>query len=237
MSRRRWIVAVVFVVLVAAGVGLYEAVERVRETAGRTSCDLGQLGLAFHLYADNHGGIFPPAAVCDAQGRRLLSWRVLLLPYLEQDNLFKQFRMNEPWDSEHNLRLVERMPKTYEAKWQKYVAVPPNHTVLHVFVGPNAAFDWATGRKPLVDYPDGTSNTLLYVEAGEPVPWTKPDEIELGDGPLPRLRGLFRDGFRSGTVDGTGYLFIRHDYDQAVFRASVTRNGKEMSDPIWLFPR
>ena len=65
-----------------------------------------------HNYHDVHGRL-PPAAVCSADGTPLVSWRVLILPYIEQDNLFREFKLDQPWDSPHNLALVERMPQVY----------------------------------------------------------------------------------------------------------------------------
>lgn len=213
--------------------GILVGVERLAEAAARSNCSLGQLGLAFHLYADTHGGRLPPAAVCDSEGRPLLSWRVLVLPYLEQKDLFDEFRMNEPWDSEHNLRLVSRMPRTYQAPWKKVIGVPDHHTVLHVFVGPGAAFEWNRGLSLKDDFPDGLSDTLLYVESGPPVPWTKPEEIPFEPGrPIP-LQGLFRAGCRSGTVDGKGYQMIPNDYDEQALRACITRNGGETGVRVW----
>jgi hypothetical protein len=182
--------------------------------------------LALHNYESVHGHL-PPAAVCGPDGQPLLSWRVLILPYISQEELYDQFKLDEPWDSEHNRRLLERMPKTYEAPWTKYVDVPPNHTVLHVFVGPGTAFE--PGKQLKLsgeDFPDGTSNTLGVVEAGDPVPWTKPEEITFVPGQTIRLRGLFRNGFRAGSLDGSHRL-VPHDYDPDALQASVTRNGGE----------
>ena len=110
-------------------------------------------------------------------GQPLLSWRVLLLPYIEEQALFREFRLNEPWDSDHNIRLLDRMPKIYQAPWTKEVPVPPGHTVFHVLVGPNTPFEPNTEINLTRDFPDGASSTILFVEAGDPVPWTKPDEI------------------------------------------------------------
>jgi hypothetical protein len=233
MKRRTWIIAGIVVVLAGMGFGVSVAVERVRESAARSMCNLGQLGVAFHAYADTHEGKLPPAAVCDPNGKPLLSWRVLLLPYLEEQARFEKFKLDEPWDSPHNLKLLDRMPTTYKAPWTKNIDVPSDHTVLHVFVGPGAAFEWNRGLSLKDDFPDGIENTLLYVEAGPPVPWTKPEELPF-DGPAPaRLRGLFRDGSRAMAVNGSGYLFILHDYDEARLRASITRNGGEKLDPVW----
>src|SRR5262245_54761586 len=183
-----------------------------------------QLGLACHNYADEHGTL-PPASVSGPDGRPLLSWRVLLLPYIEQEELYREFRLDEPWDSEHNIRLLERMPATYAAPGHYKSRIPPHHTICHVFVGPGTAFEGPKGIA-LGDFPDGSSTTILIVEAGEPVPWTKPEDIAFEpESPL-HLPNLFRDGFRVGMADGS-MRFVRKDIDEARLRAAITRNGGE----------
>jgi hypothetical protein len=160
-------------------------------------------------------------------GKPLYSWRVLILPYIEQGALYKEFRLDEPWDSPHNIALLPRMPSSYTPPRYKTALVPPHHTICHVFVGKGTPFDGPKGRTLRSDFPDGRSNTLLLVEAGEPVPWTKPEDIPFDpDGPLPPLRGLFRDGFRACTADGAR-RFIRYDTPEASLRAAITRNGGE----------
>src|SRR6476646_454448 len=61
---------------------------------------LKQLALAFHDFADKNGGAFPTDAIRDKNGKALLSWRVALLPFLEEGTLYKQFKLDEPWDSD-----------------------------------------------------------------------------------------------------------------------------------------
>jgi len=147
--------------------------------------------------------------------------------------LYDQFHLDEPWDSPHNVRLLDRMPSTYAPPRLKQSLVPPHHTVCHVFVGPGTAFEGRDGLKFTVDFPDSTSNTLLFVEAGEPVPWTKPEEIVYDPaGPLPPLRGLFRDGFRACTADGSR-RFVHSDITEGTLRAAITRNGGESLGPDW----
>ena len=79
---------------------------------GQCINNLKQIGLAMHNYHARHK-TFPPAYTVDKDGKPLLSWRVLILPYLEQDALYKEFHLDEPWDSEHNRALIDRMPTTY----------------------------------------------------------------------------------------------------------------------------
>ncbi len=148
--------------------------------------NLKQIALAMHSYADTHK-TFPPAAVCDKRGKPLLSWRVLILPYLDQEALYKEFKLDEPWDSEHNKKLLAKMPAVYRGPGAK-----PDATTTHyrVFVGNGAGFDWVMGTT-LADITDGTSNTLMVVAAAEAVPWTKPDELEYDtDKDITKLIGM-----------------------------------------------
>src|SRR5262245_60688606 len=137
-----------------------------------------------HNYQDQHGRL-PPAVVYSDDGKLLLSWRVLILPYIEQQDLYAQFKLDEPWDSPNNIRLLEKMPRTFAPPRFKEHLVPPHHTVIHVIVGEGAAFEGREGLHLEKDFPDGTSSTILLVEAGHAVPWTKPEELIFDpNGPL-----------------------------------------------------
>src|SRR6516165_3014449 len=127
-----------------------------------------------HTYNDQYGSL-PSAAICDKDGKPLLSWRVSLLPFLEDQGLYQQFRLDEPWDSPHNLQLLPRMPRVY-APFNGKRTPEPYTTYYQVFVGKGAAFETRKGLRLSQDFPDGTSKTFLIVEAGEPVPWTKPED-------------------------------------------------------------
>jgi hypothetical protein len=191
-----------------------------------------QLALAMYSYEETHGRL-PPAVVYGADGKPLLSWRVLILPFIEQDQLYKEFKLSEPWDSPHNIRLLEKMPATYRAPGSKAKLMPPDHTVCHVFVGKGAAFEGREGLRLRGDFPDGTSNTVLVVEAGKPVPWTKPEDLTYDpDGPLPDLPRIFRNGFRVGLADGSA-RWIGPTIGDATLRAAITRNGRDELGPDW----
>ena len=201
----------------AAGAGLGAAAAHWRTMAVATqSNDLKQMVLGFHNYNDTHGKA--EVAVKDADGKPLLSWRVQLLPYIEQDNLYRQFRLNEPWDSEHNKQFIARMPRMFEIDG---VAAKPGETHYRTFVGEKAV--WAFDRAAQLpgSFPDGTSNTVLFVQAAEPTIWTRPDEL-VADGKVaikPRI--LFRDGRTLvGLGDGSVQV-VSDEVDENVWKLLV----------------
>jgi hypothetical protein len=201
---------------------LVPAVFKVREAAARiqSSNNLKQMALAMHNYNDKYGHL--PEAIPDPklQGPTKLSWRVALLPYLEQDNLYRQFHHNEPWDSPHNKTLLTQMPKVF---------AHPGHpeenaqglTYYRVFTGEHAPF--APGRPARIpaSFPDGLSNTILIVEAADPVPWTKPDELAYDPNkPLPRLGGHSSQG--TGVAMGDGFVvFVPATVSETTLRRAI----------------
>jgi hypothetical protein len=213
--------------------------KRMNESQG----NLKRMVLAVHAFHDDFKSL-PPAAICDKKtGKPLLSWRVALLPYLKQEPLFKEFKLDEAWDGPHNKKLLDKMPSVYAP-----VGVTPKEphaTFYRVFVAPpggRITTAWAAvplahtpfgaqGAGPIVRaVPDGTSNTFGIVEAGEAVPWTKPEELEYdAKKPLPKLGGLFNDGFNAALLDGA-VIFVTNRLDEPSLRAFITANGDEMPE-------
>jgi hypothetical protein len=209
------------------GVGvalLLPAVQAAREAARRVHSmnNMKQIALAMLNYLDNHRR-FPPAYSTDKPGKPLLSWRVLILPYLEEEELYKQFHLDEPWDSEHNKALIERMPAVYQNPNLPAGQGKTNYLTVR---GPNTIFPGQGEIRPK-DIVDGFSNTIMTVEAPakKAVVWTKPDDFEYDEqNPLRGLTG-FRPGiFLAGLADGSvrpivnsidpkilKYLFERND--------------------------
>jgi uncharacterized protein (TIGR03067 family) len=196
---------------------------RIREEVAhkaRGAISMMQLGLALRNY-DNDYVYFPPAAVYSKDGKPLLSWRVALLPYLDQNELFIQFKLDEPWDSRHNIRLLAKMPRIYAPTGTR--PNEPHLTFYQAFVGKGAAFEGERGIQ-VRDFVDGISQTILLVEAGEPVPWTKPEDLAYAaDQPLPKLGGLYTDGFHILLADGS-VRFVKKKFNEKILRLAITRN-------------
>ncbi len=200
-----------------------ETLAKLRQAAKRVliANDLKQLALAWQVYSDTNGML--PTAVYDKDGKALLSWRVQILPYIEGDALYKEFRLDEPWDSEHNKKLLEKMPKVCSPRIPK----PTRNTKR------SSKGSLARGRRYLkradcgCRRPDGTFYTLLFVEAKKAVPWTKPDDISSDAGKLlPKVGGLSKDGFWAAMCDGR-VEFIPLTVKEEVLRAWITRNSGE----------
>jgi len=179
--------------------------------------------------------LFPPAALVAKDGRVLLSWRVLILPYMGEEKLFREFRLEEPWDSPHNKKLLPKMPRVYAPARGK---AEPGQTALQVFTGPGTVFEGAKGCRPTIDIRDGTSNTILVVEGADLVPWTKPADLPYDPKkPLPELGFAFPNVFLFSTADGA-WSVGKRDFDERTMRLAITRDdgvgtdiGKLLAEP------
>jgi prepilin-type processing-associated H-X9-DG protein len=194
--------------------------------------NLKQIGLAMHNFLSSNGQF--PADIRSKDGKPLLSWRVQILPFIDQAALFNEVRLDEPWDSPHNKALLERMPATF--------AVPgrpgePGSTFYRGFKGTNTIFDPLVPKGVTIQsITDGTSNTIAVVEAKQAVPWTKPDsdlrfdhdpKLERTKALLSELGGHFTGGFNALFCDGS-VRFIRVTVSLQVLQSLITRNGGEV---------
>lgn len=218
---------------------LLPAVQKVREAADRAQShnNLKQIALAMQNYQAVNGGLFPAAAICDKNGKPLLSWRVAILPYIEQEHLYKQFKLDEPWDSPNNKRLLAQMPSIYKLPDDN--TSTSDVTPYQVFVGNGAAFDKKRGHS-VRDFPDGMSNTILIIEApAHSVQWTKPDDIDFHPNiPIRRPIGTGEwihpgnSGFSVAMADGSVH-WVRPEFSESTVKAAITRNGGEALGPDW----
>jgi hypothetical protein len=207
----------------------------------RSSNNLRQLMLGVHNFDSTYGGMPAPAITDPKSGRPLLSWRVTILPIVDRgfEPLYKQFRLNEPWDSPHNKALIEKMPDVFE---MPEAGDPPGYTRYRMIVGPGTVCDPAVTQPHNVfgrigpvftTITDGTSNTVMLAEAAAAVPWTKPDELEVHpDRPLPALGGYFQGEFQYARADGA-VNFASDQVSEATLRAVFSARGNDLPGDDW----
>jgi RNA polymerase sigma factor (sigma-70 family) len=288
-----------------------EDAAKLARNMARSRLNLKQLALAMHNYNDTNQGL-PLAATTDKQGKALLSWRVALLPYLEEQELYRQFKLDEPWDSPHNKKLLSKMPavfappgvktrQPFSTFYQVFVStpsrrgggrpgmpggmpgrgqpaapgrppggapggagappgalgglggapgmggapagapgvmpggpggVPPGAAAAGAAAdfGPTAAFVKGVPTHFPASFTDGLSNTILIIEAGNSVPWTKPEDLHYAeDESLPELGGLFPDVIHAAFGDGSVHT-LTQKYDEKQLRYAITSNGGEVLD-------
>jgi prepilin-type processing-associated H-X9-DG protein len=186
---------------------------------------------AIQAYHVEHGHL--PTDILDKRtGQPLLSWRVAILPYMEQRNLYKQFKLDEPWDSEHNKPCAAALVKLYSA-WVQPPLGPDGYgrTLVKRFTGPD------TLHRPgeqvdVTKTPDGRATTLLLAEVGDPVPWTKPDDpavVPAGrDKPFtpkdpPVWRGPFANVINVAFADGSA-ASLKPDLERAMTASLIYWN-------------
>jgi len=199
---------------------------------------LKQLAVAMYNYGDTFKGRkaarWPAVANFDKQGKPLLSWRVHVLPFVGANDLYRQFHLDEAWDSPHNKKLLALMPEVYRGPNRKLNG--EGKTLYLLPVGKDAAFkDGPEGPRMSADFPDGTSNTILIVEADDAyaVPWTKPEDLKIDpEHPQRGLGGHFHGGFVVAMADGWVH-FVSKTISKTTLRAAFTPAGGEVLGADW----
>ncbi len=156
---------------------LLPAVQAAREAARRTQCsnNLKQIGLALHIYHDRYGA-FPPAYIPDANGKPMHSWRVLILPFVEQQALYEQYNFDEPWDGPNNSLLADVAIPVYQCPSSPAGQATTSYLAIS---GPGTVFDNEKGSR-VSDITDGTSNTIMVAEvAGANINWMEPTDFDV----------------------------------------------------------
>ena len=180
--------------------------------------------IAIAAYWDNHDLTLPPAFT-SREGKPLLSWRVAILPYLDQKALYDEFRLDEPWDSQHNKKLLFKMPEVFRSPASKSIGPRTSYLTPR---GATTAFPGEKAIK-LTDILDGTANTVALVEVDDDrtVPWTAPNDWAFDvDHPKAGLGHLHRKGFCVAMFDGSAHL-VPTDYAAEHLKGIVTIGGKE----------
>ena len=201
IAGRTWILWTFLGLLVLAALILPD-ISVARRAARRLQCNnnMKQIALALGNYRQANG-CFPPAYIADKNGKPMHSWRVLILPYLDRQDLYKQYNFNEPWDGPNNKRLLASWPRVYvcpsdmdtytrRATCTSYVAV----------VGPKAAWPGKEPGRLTGDF----SQTIMLVESSDSdIQWTEPKDVSL-------------DAFLAGTP-GCATVSSKHPPDSEFF--------------------
>ena len=222
----------------------------------RTMNNLRQFAIAMQQY-HNANSCMPPSVLIGPDGKTPYSWRVAILPFIEEQELYDAYNFDEPWDGPNNIELLERMPRIFrhptmpdDTTTSAYYPLVGPETVFSEFIDGNESFEGdnsisgggerGTGsvqiRPPSnkgVGYSwivDGTAYTLMLLEAKRDIPWTKPEDIPYDvDQPIPELGGHFDDGFYSIMCYGT-VRFWPEDTSESLLRAMISKHGLERID-------
>jgi prepilin-type processing-associated H-X9-DG protein len=170
---------------------LLPAVQAAREAARRSQCtnNLKQIGLAMHNYHDVYN-CFPPAVITDKNGRPMRSWRVAILPFMEQNALYQRYNFNEPWDGPNNRTLGNTAIPEYRCPSDQSSA--PTETNYVMIVGKGSLGGLPNQTTSFRNIIDGTANTIMIVEVtGSGIPWIEPRDLSVEE-------------FQRGINDGSG---------------------------------
>jgi hypothetical protein len=148
-----------------------------RSSLTRCNTNLTRIYQALQQYHFEHGS-YPPAYSVDGNGKPLLSWRVLILPQLNEQELYRKFNLSEPWDSPDNIALGARMPAVFHCDSDPVVGAGEEPSYF-VVVGPQTLFPGAKGKSQ-DDIRDDRSQTLMVVEChGSQVHWARPMDVSV----------------------------------------------------------
>ncbi len=207
-------------------------VSQAEEAANRTHCtnNLKVIALAMHNYHAEHN-TFPPAFTANKEGKPLLSWRVLILPHLDQKALFDKFHLDEPWDSPHNKSLISQMPRVYWCPNGDPESLRTGRTTYLAPRGPKTIFSGSTPVK-IQEITDGTSDTIFIVDVSDEtaVVWTRPDDWQTAPNlNLKQILGHHTGGAQCGFADGS-VRFLPASINPGTFLNLLTKDGGEVID-------
>jgi prepilin-type processing-associated H-X9-DG protein len=206
----------------------------VHESVRRTACfsHLKVIGLAMHNYHYKYG-CFPPAYVADRNGRPMHSWRVLLLPYLEREDLYKKIRLDEPWNSPHNRQIFQT--EDVRLFHCPYAPDAKDDTSYMMIVGPNTISDGPHSvRLEDISRKDGTWTTIMIAEVEDSgTHWAEPRDLDFKDmsfrinDPNGRGIGSYHPGIANVVFADGSVRSIKDDIDPKLLKSLITINGKE----------
>ena len=225
---------IVLCCVLAALVWLGRAIGDAREGARRSQCisNLKQIGLALLNYKEVYG-CFPPAHVDDLTGKPMHSWRVLILPMLEQSALYNAYDFSEPWDGPGNRRLIGMMPGIYACPSRYDPSGRAHMTSFVAVTGPGTLFPGGDGVTS-ADITDGAAVTIAITETETmDIPWTEPRDLDartmsmiINDMKRASISGQHTFGANASFADDSIH-FLRNEIAPAELSALMTIAGKE----------
>jgi hypothetical protein len=206
---------------------LLPATRSAREPARRNACsnNLKQIALGI-LNNEAARGAYPPAYTADADGRRLHSWRTLILPFMEQATLFESIDLTKPWNDPVNAKAREASVTTFTCP---SAGLKEGFTTYLAVTGAHCVFDGANSRR-IADVRDGRNETILVVDAppDRAVHWMSPEDAS--DQELlafwPESKGQHASVRLAALLDGH-VKAIPKDVDADALRAQTTMDGGE----------
>jgi hypothetical protein len=215
---------------------LLPAVQSAREAARRAAVgnNLTQIMLAMFRHSDANNRL-PAPAICSKEGKPLLSWRVAMLPYLGEQALYERFHLDEPWDSEHNKKLIPLMPQVFSDPAATPEEIAAGLTPYQMLRGEKTAFAKDAEGPRMDAITDGLSKTLGIVEVARDkvVPWTKPQDLPFdADKPFAGLGTDRRPGkmFGAAFLDGQFEMLSPDDVPPEAVKAMATANAGDRRD-------
>lgn len=236
MRARNIAILVVSLVVVMAVWHFIRPNPNVTPASNYSECrnNLKQISLALNLYHDDFG-TFPPAYVEDDSGTAMHSWRVLILPYMDQRELYERYRFDEAWNGPHNSELAELMPQPFrcpsyaEATGGQEDRTRTNYQVV---IGDDSILN-GTGLAGRDDITDGPGNTVLVIESAvRPVHWMSPLDRTADDAwdELEASQCSHHRGLVTACADAS-ITTITLGITKAVFLGMVTKSGGEPAVP------
>lgn len=218
LADHRFVGPIITAVMLPAIQAARSAAQRMEQTNNAR-----QIALAVLNY-ESANARFPERFKASSDGTPLLSWRVMILPYLDENELFNKFRLDEPWDSPHNLPLAAEIPAVFRDRF----VTDPTRTCIVAAAAKGAVFEVAEGIR-IRDITDGMSNTLMFVECDPSlaVVWTQPEDLRFDlENPSSGLGSRRNGGFIAAFCDGSTRT-ISASTDPPVLRRLVLRADGE----------
>ena len=239
----RWLVrtaiySVALIPLILAAIWFIQpAVVKLKTQRDVTLCkrNLQQIAKALNSYAADYG-MYPPAVTYDASGQAMHSWRVLILPYLNERRLYDSYDMSKPWNAPENSHVQAQIPAVYVSPANKNIAIGESSYML--ITGPGTLFPPKAPPLGPNAVPDGPANTILVVETNNRMTsWIEPVDLDMAKlpariGMLNGIGGSHANGATAAYVDGQA-VFIPSDAAKPVIDGLITPAGGEAVMGSW----